>query len=52
MDEIGSTFAWADVKNPGGPKPKELRVSTDTGLEALMADVAAAYDTRTGGNES
>jgi len=51
MDEIGTTFAWADVKNPGGPNPKELRVSTDTGLESLMADVAAAYDTRNGGEQ-
>lgn len=51
MDEIGSTFAWADVKNPGGPKPKELRVTIADGLETLMADVEAAYDTANGGGE-
>jgi hypothetical protein len=52
MDEIGTTFEWAGVKNPGGPKPKELRLTIENGLEALMADVAAAYDTANGGEQS
>lgn len=28
MDEIAGSFSWAKTQNPGGPKPKQLRVAT------------------------
>lgn len=46
MDEIGGTFSWADVENPGGPNPKKLRLQV-AGRERndLLADVADQYGT-------
>jgi len=44
MDEIGGSFAWAEVENPGGPKPKELRLATrGRDLADLLADVREEY---------
>lgn len=44
MDEIGGTFSWATVENPGGPKPKELRLAINgRSLSDLLSDVHATY---------
>lgn len=44
MDEIGSNFEWASVKNPGGPNPKQLRLAIrDRDVHDLMDDVRAHY---------
>lgn len=44
MDEIGSSFRWADVETPGGPNPKQLRLAIrDRGMDDLMDDVRAHY---------
>lgn len=44
IDEIGATFSWAASKNPGGPKPKQLRLSIgDQTVGDLMVDVREQY---------
>lgn len=44
MDDIGSKFQWADVDNPGGPKPKQLKLAVGgRTIDELMADVVAQY---------
>lgn len=44
MDEIGAKLSWAAVKNPGGPQPKELRLTIkDRDVEELMVDVRDAF---------
>jgi len=44
MDEIAATFSWGDVEVPGGPNPKELRISTRRHDEDdLVDDVVARF---------
>lgn len=44
MDEIGTTFRWASVENPGGPNPKQLRIATkDRTVTGLMDDVREEF---------
>jgi hypothetical protein len=44
MDEIGANFSWAEVKTPGGPNPKELRLAIrGRDLDELMDDVRGHY---------
>lgn len=44
MDDIGSKFQWADVDNPGGPNPKQLKLATGgRTVEQLMNDVVEVY---------
>ena len=44
MDELAARFEWADVDNPGGPKPKRLKVNTvATPADERRAEVRAHY---------
>lgn len=44
MDEIGTNFEWASLKNPGGPNPKQLRLAIDDQeVHDLMDDVRTHY---------
>lgn len=44
MDEIGAAFEWAEVKTPGGPNPKELRLAVnDRAVGDLMDDVRTTW---------
>jgi len=42
MDEIGASFPWAECEAPGGPKPKELRISTRRHDEDDLVDDISA----------
>lgn len=44
MDEIGGSMPWAMVENPGGPKPKQLKLQTgDHDPSKMLQDVTARY---------
>lgn len=43
MDEIGGKFAWADVENPGGPKPKQLKIKTAVDVDERIDEVVERY---------
>lgn len=44
MDDIGGAFRWAGVENPGGPKPKQLRLATKVhDRDDLLEDVTDHY---------
>lgn len=44
IDEIAANFDWAESENPGGPKPKVLRVQTKgQAVEAVKAEARSHY---------
>lgn len=47
MDEIGASFSWASTETPGGPNPKQLKLSIgNSGVNELMDDVRAKFGER------
>jgi len=43
MDEIGGKFGWAETENPGGPKPKQLKIKTVHDLSDRLDRVVETY---------
>jgi len=44
MDEIAGKFSWADVENPGGPNPKELKIKTARDVKKRINGVVEKYE--------
>lgn len=44
MDDIAGKFDWAQTENPGGPKPKSLKIRTDQDHQERRRGVAERYE--------